>query len=80
MRRKRKKPASFETGLYKLVLGPFYKHGINVTAGITTIRSPIFPNDFIRGILINHCLFFNTDYTLRKRKVPVVFTIRAFNS
>jgi len=67
------RPASFKTDLYILVLSSFYKYGINVTAKITTIRSTIFPNDFIRGILINHCLYFNRDLTLRKRKVPMNF-------
>ena len=31
--------------------------GINVAAKITTISSPVFPDDFIRPILINHCLY-----------------------
>jgi len=43
------------------------------TARITTIGSPIFPNDFIRGILINHYLYFNTDFTHRNRKEPAPF-------
>jgi len=47
--------------------------GTNVAAKIMAIRSPVFPNDFIRGILTNHCLFYNTDFTLLKRKEPVPF-------